>query len=99
MVSGKADWWMTLRLRLAHRRGFNRMWLLVELVNLLLVFCFNHAALELERGRDFTCGNGKLVWHHHDFLDGLKLRQPLVQVFHNPAIKVAHLVCRNQFLP
>src|SRR5947199_4526376 len=37
---------------LAHRRRFNRMGFLVEFVNLLLVFCLNHAALEFERGRD-----------------------------------------------
>ena len=68
------------------------MWLLVDLVNLLLIFCFDHAAFELKRRRNLACGDGKLIRHHHDLLDGFKMRQPLVQVFHNPAIKVAHLV-------
>lgn len=38
--------WKETAGRLAHWRGFDRMRFLVELVNLLLVFGLNHAALE-----------------------------------------------------
>src|SRR6185437_15565957 len=46
---------------LAYGRGLNWVWFLVKLFNLLLVFGFNDAPLELERGCDFTAGDRELI--------------------------------------
>src|SRR6516225_3501031 len=73
------------------------MGLPVQFVDLLLVFCLNDAALELEGRRDFAAGYGKLVGNNQDFLDGLKMRQLLVQVFHDAAVEFAHLGSGDKF--
>src|ERR1041385_7854161 len=77
---------------LTHRRGFNRMRLLVEFVDLLLVFCFNHTAFELKSGRNLARSYRELVWYHNDFFYGLKLRKTFIQVFNNSFIEVAYFV-------
>src|SRR5215471_15143180 len=78
-------------------RRLNRMRLLVKLLDLLLVFGLNHSSLEFHGGSNFAGSDGEFVWHDHDFLYGLELRQALIHMLDNSPVEFAHLIIGHEF--
>src|SRR5579859_4473155 len=81
-----------------HRRNFHRVWLPVEFVDLLFVLGLNHAALQLQGGGNFAGCDGEFIRHQHDLLDGFKMGESLVEIFHNSLVQLAHLGLMHQIL-